>query len=166
MQRWLAITLILLPAFLSIGAGKKSKPIIVSFHLEAAQENGPKFSFPVKLGSEGRQYYFNRTPEFTEKDVAYYYPFNSKNGTTFGVGFKLTPKASEELKGLVINHQGKLLGVRVAPTHQSAVILDRPDTPGVIVVWEGLTQNDLKAIGTIIPHAEEVLRPGGGPPAR
>ena len=161
MQRWFIIALILLPAFLSIGAGKKSKPITVSFHLEAAQEDGHKFSIPVKLGSQRRQYFFMRTPEFTEKDVAYYYPFMSKNGTTFGIGFKLTARASEKLKGLALNHQDKLLGIRIGTTHYSAVIIDRPDTAGVITVWEGLTQDHLKQVDKVIPHAEKVIRPGG-----
>lgn len=166
MQRWFIITLSLVPAFLSIGAGKKTQAIVVSFHLEAPMEEAPKFAIPVKLGSQLRQYFFRRTPEFTEKDVAYYYPFMSKSGTTFGVGFKLTPKATEELKGLALNNQGKLLGIRIAPTHYSAVIIDRPDTPGVITVWEGLTQEDLKTLDKVIPHAEKVVRPGNDPPAQ
>ncbi len=163
MQRWLSIALTLLPALLCLGAGKKAKQIVVSFHLEAPAEEAPKFAIPVKLGSQMRQYFFRRTPEFTQKDVAYYYPFMAENGTTFGVGFKLTPKASEELKGMALNNQGKLLGIRIAPTHYSAVIIDRPDTPGVITVWEGLTQEDLKTLDEVIPHAETVIRPGGGP---
>jgi len=166
MQRWFIIALSLAPAFLCIGAGKKAQPIVVSFHLEAPTEEAPKFAIPVKLGSQLRQYFFRRTPEFTEKDVAYYYPFMSKNGTTFGVGFKLTPGATEELKGLALNNQGRLLGIRIAPTHYSAVIIDRPDTPGVITVWEGLTQDDLKTLDKVIPHAEKVVRPAGAPPAQ
>ncbi len=163
MHRWFIILLILTPALLSIGAGKKAKPIIVSFHIEAAQEDGVKFSIPVKLGSQGRQYFFTRTPVFTEKDIAYYYPFMSKNGTTFGAGFKLKARAAEELKGVALSHQGKLLGIRIAPTHYSAVVIDRPDSPGVITVWEGLTQEHLKILDEVIPHAEKVIRPGGGP---
>lgn len=161
MQRWFIIILVLIPALLSIGAGKKAKPILVSFHLEASQEDGAKFSIPVKLGSEKRQYFFSRTPVFTDRDVAYYYPFMAKNGNSFGVGFKLKPRPSEELKALALNHQGKLLGVRISPSHYSAVIIDRPDGPGVIVAWEGLTQEHLKILDEVIPHAEKVIQPGG-----
>lgn len=161
MHRWFIIILVLVPALLSIGAGKKAKPIVLSFHIEAAQEDGVKFAIPVKLGSQGRQYFFTRAPVFTEKDIAYYYPFMSKNGTTFGVGFKLKARAAEELKGIALNHQGKLLGIRVAPTHYSAVMIDRPDTPGVITIWEGLTQEHIKTLDKVIPHAEKVIRPGG-----
>lgn len=163
MKRWLTILFLLIPALLSIGAGKKAPPILVSFHIEASQEDGPRFSIPVKLGSQGRQYFFSRTPVFTEKDIAYYYPFMSKNGTSFGVGFKLKARAAQELKGVALNHQGKLLGIRISPVHYSAVMIDRPDNAGVITVWEGLTQADLKTLDKIIPHAEKVIRPGGGP---
>lgn len=161
MQRWFIIALVLIPAFLSIGAGKKSVPIVVSFHIEAAQEDGINFAIPVKLGSQGRQYFFQRTPVFTDKDIAYYYPFMSKNGTTFGVGFKLKARAIEELKGFSLNNHGKLLGIRIHPNHYSAVIIDRPDTQGVITVWEGLTKEHLKTLDLVIPHAEKVIRPGG-----
>jgi len=166
MHRRFLIILLLIPALLTIGARKKSKPLTVSFHLETSQEDGPKFAIPVKLGSERRQYFFKRSPEFTENDIAYYYPFMAKNGSTFGVGFKLKPKAAVELKALALNFQGKLLGTRIGSTHYSAVIIDRPDTSGVITVWEGLTQDHLKTLDKIIPHAEKVVQPGGGPRSR
>lgn len=166
MHRCFIIALVLIPSLLSVGARKKATPIIVSFHLEASQEDGPKFTIPVKLGSESRQYFFKRSPEFTDNDIAYYYPFMAKNGSSFGVGFKLTPRATQELKGLALNYHGKLLGIRIGSSHYSAVIIDRPDTPGVITVWEGLTQTHIKTLDEVIPHAEKVIQPGGGPPSQ
>lgn len=154
MNRRLAI-LFLLPALaLFMGNGKKAKSSLVTFHLEGTQEEAPKFSIPIKLGSEMRQYYFKRVPSLTDADIAYFYPFVSENGASFGVGFKLTPYGTETLKALTLTNQGKLLGIRVPNAPYGAVMIDQPIEDGVIVLWEGLTQDHLKAFEKKFAHIE------------
>ncbi|MCB1232054.1 MAG: hypothetical protein KDN19_17430, partial [Verrucomicrobiae bacterium] len=128
---------------------------------EASADEAPKFATPVKMGSEMRQYYFKRVPTFTDRDVAYFYPFISQDGSTFGAGLKLTPKATEALKAHSLTHQGKLLGIRVSNAPYTAVMIDRPVDDGVIVIWQGLAKAHLKAFEKRFPHVEQV-NPGDG----
>lgn len=160
MIRRIAIVLLLIatlsPAF---GAGKKAQSFLITFHVEGVEEEAPEFASPIKLGNEMRQYYFKKVPEFTDHDIAWFYPFVSQDGQTFGAAFKLTPNAAQQLKGLCLTHQGKLLGVRIANAPYSAVLIDRPVDDGIIVVWQGLAKSHLKAFEKRFPHSDQTEKP-------
>jgi len=136
-------------------AGGKSEPFLISVHEEASAEDVPKFATPVKLGADAKQYYFKRVASFTDEDIAYYYPFIAQDGQTFGVALKMKNKGAEGLKAYGTTHQGKLLGVRFAPGTFSAVYIDRPVDHGTIVIWSGLSKDQIKKIGKKFPHADE-----------
>ena len=141
--------------FLLTGAGKKSQSYLVTFHVEGTAEEAPEFASPVKLGTEMRQYFFKKVPEFTDSDIAWFFPFISQDGQSFGVAFKLKPNATQQLKALCLTHQGKLLGARIANAPYTAVMIDRPVDDGVIVVWQGLGKAHLKAFEKKFPHIDQ-----------
>ncbi len=169
MARALALLLPVLCVLLTTAAGDKSNAFLISIHEETSQDEYPKFATPVKLGAEGKQYFFKKVATFTDHDVAYFYPFIAQDGKTYGVGLKLKNKGAEGLKALSLTNQGKLLGCRFSPQTFSAVVIDQPIDHGVIVIWSGLTQKQIKELGKKFPHAEEVQKAMGGgaiaPPA-
>jgi hypothetical protein len=155
MIRPLATALLCLAAIpLLTSGGKKSESFVITFHVEAPAEEAPDFAAPIKLGTEMRQYYFKKVPEVTDRDIAWFYPFVSENGQSFGAAFKLKDKAMDGLKALSLTHQGKLLGARIANAPYSAVMIDRPIEDGVLVVWNGLDKTHLKAFEKKFPHVE------------
>lgn len=156
MNRWLAVALFVPASLLLMGNGQKADAFLITMHEESSADEAPKFATPVKLGSEMRQYYFKRVPTLTDRDVAYYYPFISEDGSSFGAGLKLTSKGTEALKALSLTHQGKLLGIRVSNAPYTAVMIDRPVDDGVVVIWKGLSKAHLKAFERRFPHAEQV----------
>ncbi len=162
MNRWLVVSLLFPACLLLMGAGKQADSFIITIHEEATADEVPKFATPVKLGTEMRQYFFKRVPTFTDRDVAYFYPFISQDGATFGAGLKLTPKATEALKAHSLTHQGKLLGIRVSNAPYNAVMIDQPVDDGVIVIWQGLAKAHLKAFEKKFPHVEQA-NPGATP---
>lgn len=142
-------------------AGKKSQNFLVSFHLEADQTDNPKFITPVKLGSEHRQYFFKKIPDFTDKDIAWFFPFLSQDGVSYGAAFRLKEPAAAQLKAFTLSNQGKLVGLRCSDAPLQAVIVDRPIDDGVIVVWSGLQQRHLQEFQKKFPHVDDVARPTG-----
>ena len=146
------------------GAGNKAKGYLLTVHVEAPAEDSPKFASPVKLGSESRQYYFRKIPEFKDDDIAWYYPFTSRDGNSFGVAFKLKSHQAAALKALTLTHQGKLLGLRIPSAPYKAVLIDRPIDDGIIVYWDGLSKQHLQAFGKKFPHADAVRQARGGTP--
>lgn len=139
----------------AMGGGKKSQSFLITFHVEGAADEAPEFASPVKLGTEMRQYYFRKVPEFTDQDIDWFYPFVSQDGQTFGAAFKLNESASQQLKALCLTHQGKLLGARIANAPYTAVMIDRPVDDGVLVVWQGLGKAHLKAFEKKFPHSDQ-----------
>jgi len=144
------------------GIGKKYNLYLVTFHLEGDQTDNPKFITPVKLGKDHRQYFFSKIPCFTDKDIAWFYPFTSRDGASFGVAFRLKDHAAIELKAITLTNQGKLLGLRCSDAQLQAVLIDRPLDDGTVVVWEGLQQRHLEEFGKRFPHVDDFV-PRGGP---
>lgn len=144
------------------GGGQKSKGLVVTFHVEAEQTDNPKFITPVKLGKEHRQYFFSKVPTFSDKDIAWFYPFTAADGVTYGVAFRLKEHSATELKGVTLTNQGKLLGLRCSDAPLQAVLIDRPIDDGIIVVWSGLQQRHLQEFRKKFPHVDDVS-PEAGP---
>ncbi len=142
-------------------AGKKYKLYLVTFHLEAEQGDNPKMITPVKLGPEHRQYFFNNIPTFSDNDIAWFYPFTATDGS-YGAGFKFKDHAVTELKAITLTNQGKLLGIRCSNAQLQAVLIDRPISDGIVVVWQGLTQKHLQEFRRRFPHIDD-LAPASGP---
>ena len=156
MKNGVAALFLCIFAIFCLAAGSKVKGFVVTFHLEGQAEDSAKFVTPVKLGSEHRQYYFKKVPEFNDKDISWFYPFISQDGASFGAAFRLNAKATQELTNLTIANQGRLMGTRVLDAPLRAVIIDRPIDDGVLVIWDGLSQNHLKLINSKIPHVDRI----------
>ncbi len=154
MRQWVVVTFFLFIGLVSIGAGNKTKGFLVTFHLEGEEAETEKFVTPVKLGSEYRQYFFRKMPAFSEKDIWWFYPFIAQDGQSFGAAFRLKDGKAEELSGISVENQGKLLGTRVLDAPLQALVIDQPVNDGVVVIWSGLSQDHLKAINAVIPHVD------------
>lgn len=141
-----------------MGAGKKAQSFIVSFHVEGTEAEAPKFSQAIRLGTEGKVYYFEILPTITDKDIAWFYPFVSKDGRSFGAAFKMRPGSIRSLQAVTMKKQGKLLGIRIADAPLSAVMIDRPIDDGIIVVWDGLGQKHLQMFKQRFPHVEDLQK--------
>ncbi len=86
--------MLLVAALWCEGAGKQYKLHIVTFHVEGEETDNPKMITPVKLGQEHRQYFFSKIPSFTDKDIAWFYPFTASDGVTYGAAFRLKEHAA------------------------------------------------------------------------
>ncbi len=163
MPRWTFFLLALVSLSLT-SAGKKtpSDLYLLTVHLEASENEAPKFATPVKLGPENRQYYFKKVPEFNDTHVTYFYPFTSKDGLSYGAAFKLRPTAADHLRGLSQANVGRLLGFRLQPNHYSAVYIDRAVSDGIIVIWDGLAKEHIQELSKRFPHAGQFQQAAGG----
>lgn len=159
-RRFIILAALCLPLAAESG-GKKTQNSIVSFHVEASQGDNPKFIVPAKLGSEHRQYFFQKVPAFNDRDIAWFYPFLSQDGVSYGAAFKLKEPAAVELKNVTLNNQGRLLGLRCADAPLQAVLIDQPLNDGIIVVWEGLQQRHLQDFKKKFPHVDDVQQSTG-----
>lgn len=152
---------VLLTAAWCFGGGKANQLHLVSFHVEGHETDNPKMVTPVKLGQEHRQYYFSKLPTFTDRDIAWFYPFTSGDGASYGAAFKFKDHSSQELKAITLTNQGKLLGLRCSDSPLQAVLIDRPIDDGVVVIWSGLQQRHLQEFRKRFPHVDDFQQTSG-----
>lgn len=139
MPRRLQVPLLLLCGALALGFGKRSKGILVSFHVETEAADAPKFAFARPDEGSGSMRYYRKVPEFSDDEIAWFYPFSAQDGGSFGVVFKLDEDGTRHLENVSAENPGRYFLTMIHPGHSSAVIIDKVISDGIVVVWDGLT---------------------------
>jgi hypothetical protein len=149
--QWLRFLLGFMFLFSVAEAGdKKGKNLIITFHLETDQNNNPKMIFQQHVA--GKLRYFQRTPEVSSKDIVSFSPFLADNEKDYGVVFKLRASAASRLETMTTANQGKLLCSAVNGRVVDVVRIDKPVSDGYIVIWNGVTGEELKEYDKLAPR--------------
>jgi len=148
-------TTFLLLVFLSFtsvshAGGKAGETANVSFHIETESSDNPKMIFPFQVAGQTR--YFRRVPEVTAKDIAAFGPFPSDDGQTYGVAFRLKDNAKNRLAAISNTNQGKWLVAQVNGRFVDAVIIDKPVTDGYLIIWKGVTLEEINLYDKVAPR--------------
>ncbi len=154
-QRYL-LPLVLVLSLFCVSGSRKSKTL-VSFHIEAEREEaeidpGGKFILPLTLGNPPTTYFFQKVPELTNKQVEGFYAFPSRTGEGFGAAFKLDTQGRNRLQSVTALNSGKRLLTTVNTRPVNFVVIDRAISHGYIVVWSGLTAQDIVAFRESMPE--------------
>jgi hypothetical protein len=125
----------------------------VSFHLETDVNNNPKMIFEQTIG--GKKRYFSRSPEFSTKDITAFSPFLSDNQSDYGIVFQLRKSAASRLENITMANQGKMLIAAVNGRVVDGVIIDQSVKDGVLVVWNGIQEAEIKEYDKLAPRIGE-----------
>jgi hypothetical protein len=143
----IAFLLLLLPA--SAG-GKKDNNMAVTFHMETDNTQNPKMIFEREIS--GKKRYFSRTADFATKDIVAFSPFLADNKFDYGVVFQLRPAAAGRLENLTTANQGRMLLASVNGRIVDVVIIDKPVKDGLLVVWNGVQEAEIKECDKMAPR--------------
>jgi hypothetical protein len=141
-------TLIVVP--FGKAGGKAGEMGMVTFHLETEGGGNPKMVFSQM--DNGRERFFHRTPEITMKDMVAFSPFPSGTGEEYGLVFQLKEPAQRRLNALSIANQGKFLLAQANGRVVDGVVIDKPVEDGVIVIWKGITTDEVKLFDKVLPR--------------
>ena len=86
------------------------------------------------------------------KDMVAFRPFPSGEGEDYGMVFQLKDGAKRRLNALSIAHQGKYLLAQANGRVVDGVVIDKPVDDGLIVIWKGLSNDDLKLFDKALPR--------------
>ncbi|MBN8461100.1 MAG: hypothetical protein J0M04_25015 [Verrucomicrobia bacterium] len=134
--------------------GKAGEMGMVTFHLETEDGGNPKMVSPPQM-YEGKERFFLRTPEISMKDVVAFSPFPSGAGEEYGIVFQLREAAKRRLTAISQANQGKFLLAQVNGRFVDGVLIDKPVEDGLIVVWKGLSAEDVKLFDNELPRIGE-----------
>ncbi|MEO7099709.1 MAG: hypothetical protein ABI162_10135 [Luteolibacter sp.] len=146
----LSMMLVLALAPTLLASGKKEDKTSVSFHLETDITDNPKMIFPQLANGQTR--YFRRMPDITFKDVVSFSPFPADIGDGYGVAFKLKGNALSRLAALTNANQGKWMISQVNGHVVDGFLIDKQINDGVIVIWKGVTLDDITLFDKSIPR--------------
>jgi hypothetical protein len=129
---------------------RKAKNMAVTFHIETEAAANPKMFFEQQIG--GKRRFFQRSPDFNSSDVVAFGPFLADNQVDFGMVLKLRPIAASRLESLTSANQGKMLLAMFNGKPIDAVIIDQPVKDGHLVIWNGITEAEIKECEKVVPR--------------
>jgi hypothetical protein len=133
-------------------SGKAGEMGMVTFHLETEAGGNPKMVFELKDDDKSR--FYSRTPVITMKDATAFAPFPSGTGEMYGAMFKLSKAATGRLNSLSNANIGRFLLAQANGRVVDGVLIDKPVNDGFIVIWKGLTQEDIKLFDKVLPRID------------
>jgi hypothetical protein len=142
---------LLAPAVMANGI-KQEKPTL-TFHMEVDRAEGSKFVFPQNVAGQDR--YFSTSSDLGTVDISAIQPFPAQDGVSFGATIKFTQRGSGRLSALTGSNVGRLLLVFINGRLINALKVDQMINDGTIVVWSGISQQDIATLDQIAPHVGE-----------
>ncbi|NNM28612.1 MAG: hypothetical protein HKO57_03765 [Akkermansiaceae bacterium] len=150
MLRCLAITALgLLPLPLAAG-GKKAPAMQVSFHLQT--EPGETNLKVFRVPTAGQEITYRLSPAFSQSDFVAFQPFPSTDEATYGVIFQLNKVAAKRLTNLGHAHRGRYLLAMVNGQVRDAVLIDKPVSDGLLVIWQRIGAAEIKLADEHLPR--------------
>lgn len=125
-----------------------NKPYPVMFHMESDShgEGGLKFSRPFK----GK--YYDVTPFASTQMFKQYASFVNPDGS-YGAQFLVEDEWRMRIQQLTTAKKGKTILPTVNGLGMERMLIDKPITDGILVIWSGLNGYDLKMINESIDAA-------------
>lgn len=136
-----------------LAGGDKPPAVSISFHLETEANDHPKMIFPYEI--MGKQKFFRRLPEISAKDFVAYSPFPSEDQTSYGLVLQIKDNARRRLAAITQNSSGKWLICHAYGRVVDGVLIEDPVDDGVIVVWKGITLEEIRLMDKTLPRIGE-----------
>lgn len=133
--------------------GKKENKVAVSFHMETEGTDNPKMIFSQL--ANGKQRYFRRMPEISMKDIQSFSPFPSEVGGDYGVVFKLKPTGANRFTAITSANSGRWMISQINGRILDGFLIDKPVNDGVVVIWKGVTIQDVNLLDGELPRIGE-----------
>lgn len=132
---------------------KKDDKVFITVHSEGSDMDPPKTIFTKPLG--GRTVIFKILPEFTQKSIVAFHPFEAQDGT-YGVALKLDFKGSNHLEIVTRLRKGEILLSMVNGTVVDYVTIDKTVSDGLFTIWRGLPEELIAVMDEQYPRIQEI----------
>jgi hypothetical protein len=151
--RLLLCLLLLFPSGSALAGGNKGKKVNVSFHMETEGTDNPKMIVPHVIS--GKQRFFRRLPEVSSKDLVAFTPFPADDQASYGVVFQMKATSKNRFAAVTTNNRGRWLICQAFGRVVDAVLIDKPVDDGAIVVWSGLSLEEIRELDKAMPRIGE-----------
>ena len=151
--KWMVLVGMVVSVAVVEAGGDKGKGVRVSFHMETEATDNPKMIFPHEMF--GKQRFFRRLPEVSLKDLVAFSPFPAEDQGSYGVMFQLKEPARRRLAAITAVSIGKWMVCQGFGRIVDGVMVDGPVDDGAIVIWAGLSLEEIKELDKVMPRIGE-----------
>lgn len=150
----LFLLLLLISSTLFYSCGSQGPFAQVTFHTQTPLGESDNTIFPYRF-KNGKVIHMRRVPDYVLSNVVSYQPFLSEKKTSYGGIFNLNDVGKKRLLHFSTQNQGLYMISIINGKVGEPVVIDRPISDGQLVVWDGLTQQDLQRLDTEIPRTDD-----------
>ena len=136
-----------------MAGGNKGKKVDISFHIETEASDNPKMIFPHEV--MGKQRFFRRIPEVSSNDFVAFSPFPSDDQASYGVILQLKDNARRRFAAVSQISSGKWLVCKAFGRMVDGVLVEDPVDDGVLVLWKGLSIEEVGTLDEALPRIGE-----------
>jgi hypothetical protein len=136
-----------------MAGGNKGKKVDISFHIETESSDNPKMIFPHEV--MGMQRFFRRIPEVSSNDYIAFTPFPADDQASYGVILQLKDNVGRRLAAVTQISSGKWLVCKAFGRIVDGVLIEDPVEDAVLVIWKGLSLEEIRQIDESIPRIGE-----------
>jgi hypothetical protein len=151
LTRWLFVFLFMFTTIAWAGGDKKLAQI--SFHVETDASDNPKMILTHEF--LGKKRYFRRVPDIASKDFVAFKPFPADDQASYGILIQLKESSGKRLAAVTTANQGKFLACQAFGRVVDGVIIDMPVSDRAIVIWKGLTLDEIRELDKVLPRIGE-----------
>ena len=136
-----------------MAGGNKGKKVDISFHIETEAFDNPKMIFPHDV--MGKQRFFRRIPEVSSNDYIAFTPFPADDQASYGAILQLKDNVGRRLAAVTQSSSGKWLVCEAFGRIVDSVLIEDAVEDAVLVIWKGLTLEEIQQMDESIPRIGE-----------
>jgi hypothetical protein len=123
----------------------------ISVHSQSSEDESPRSIMPDFIGNPPRRVILKRSPEFTQKNIAAFHAFPADNGNGNGVALQLDFSGTQALELATRMSRGQILRTLVNGRPAAYVVIDKPISDGIFVIWEGVPDEVVRQMAKTLP---------------
>ncbi len=136
-----------------MAGGDKGKKVNISFHIETEASDNPKMIAEEVV--MGKKRFFRRIPELSTSDFIAFTPFPADDQASYGVILQLKDTARKRFAAITEISNGKWLVCQAFGRMVDGVLVEDKVDDGVVVIWKGLSLEEIRQMDELIPRIGE-----------
>ncbi|MFZ2278684.1 MAG: hypothetical protein WAW39_12830 [Prosthecobacter sp.] len=151
MQRFpRAILMLALTTLLASCDILRENKLLITTHVQTDQLEHQSELMPVTIA--GQQMIFKKVPEFSQRSISGFEPFEADNNDGYGVVLQLDTKGRTALDLASRQYVGMTLLTMVNGLPIDLIEIDKPITDGRFTIWRGLSKQTIDEMDKFYPR--------------
>lgn len=138
------------PALLASCDILRENKLLITTHSQTDQVEQPSAIMKLPIG--GQEMTFKKVPEFSQRSISGFEPFEAENNDGYGVVLQLDTKGRTALDLASRQYHGMTFLTMVRGLPIDLIEIDKPITDGKFIIWRGLSKETIDEMDKFYPR--------------